>query len=358
MGTQCSKFTSNIPMSDGLINKVGEKLWYWKFYASKRLFILKKYAHLKEELLHCALPLTEYQVLTKKCETLQSSTECKMMQAMDGNVGHFKYYNVSKGDALSTDHVMALLVYCNFDVLCNAFIATFDCKLPSAEAMTVSELNAFKQKHREYANWARLMREICECFGKQMDAQSNNLSLYHGVTSQRLLFAENVRFCQPTSCTSKLSVSLQYGSAKDDGLILEIEPNENVNDGMFYFAKEQVQIFSDFPDEMESILIGGHQSVKIKSILNMDACQNYKIYWTAIHILEKVVIGHYDFDKNKLTKSVRLALKHLIDNGMRSGKEDVVVPDYISKLFHWIAHKMEYKIKVNMPRLANILVIQ
>lgn len=347
---------NNDDQEDDVTMNFGKRCFYWKFYASKKWYILKKYDNLKDELLNNILgkiSKIQYDDLYESCKLLSRSSKCKQLKALEKNIESFKYYDINKNDLFKIDHIMAICLYCNFDILTNRFVTTF--------STNTDDIDKFKKIHREMANWSRLMREICECYGTELNSK-NRTFFYHGISNKQLLFGETIRFFKPTSCSSKLSVSLQFID-NNHGLILQIEPNPNVIHNIYYFAK--TAIFSDFPDEFESIFCGsGGKSLKISSILNIKLSQNYKVYLDAISIFNNIIIGQIPIN-GKLTKSIIIALTKLINNESKSNVDNddddkksndydnkhTLVPKYISNLFHFIVYSTNHKIMIKSDDL-------
>eukprot|EP01083_Nonionella_stella_P021085 58466_1 len=343
-----SKYTTQIASEDDDVTiSFGRRCFYWTFYGSNRWYIFAKYDGLKTELLNNTqqnISLTEYNDLYLKCELLLKCSKCKQLSCKEQNILNFKYYGLNAGQLFTIDHIMAMLLYCNHDILCHSFVSTF--------TTPIWDLNSFKKSHREYSHWARLMREICECFGNALDSKCG--SYYHGISSQQLLFSDTIKLCKPTSCSSTLSVSLQYLFANDNGLILEVEKNENISDATYYFDASQCSVFSDFAEEMEVIFMGGHKSLKLSSILNMVRAESYKIYLYAIRCLQHLIIGHHP--NAPLTRSSMTALANLIQNEIKKEEEDEksemnCLPQYIANLFHFCVVNIQYKITLKMDDL-------
>ncbi len=97
-------------------------------------------------------------------------------------------------------------------------------------------------------------------------------------------------------------------SNENNSLISEIEKNKDITENMYYFSKTRCQTLSD----------GAHQSLKLKSILNIIQCQKYTVYLTAIYCLQKLIIGHIPHNNNNKNKtpnnSVLLAFNKLTRN--------------------------------------------
>ncbi len=80
-----------------------------------------------------------------------------------------------------------MLLHCNNDILCNIFLQTF------SESNNFEIIDEFKKQPFQYANWARLVQRIGECFGDKLENNNNKSSesfCYHSISSKQLLFGQ------------------------------------------------------------------------------------------------------------------------------------------------------------------------
>eukprot|EP01084_Bolivina_argentea_P309416 535188_1 len=66
---------------------------------------------------------------------------------------------IRQGSKILLDHIISILLYTDWTVLCNKFSATFRGK------SEYESLESIKNRNREYANWARILWETIEVFG-------------------------------------------------------------------------------------------------------------------------------------------------------------------------------------------------
>lgn len=94
-----------------------------------------------------------------------------------------------QGSTFTDEHIMSVTFYCNTNELQYEFSATFRKK-------TANEtFEDWKVRHGQFRNWAKLLREVVECFGKKINKKDK---FYHGINT-RMVFNEMIaRLCGPT----------------------------------------------------------------------------------------------------------------------------------------------------------------
>ena len=114
-------------------------------------------------------------------------------------------------------------LYTDFDTLTKNFRESFritknDKITKSDDDMTIHTI--IKQKNREFANWARLLKESVSCFGKNV-AKSDEL-YYHGVSCV-CIFEDVVINGPPLSTTQSYSVAQTFSNGQH-GMIVYLKP--------------------------------------------------------------------------------------------------------------------------------------
>ena len=86
-------------------------------------------------------------------------------------------YGIQRGQEMSEEHVVAIMLYTNFSELCYLFSATY------RKVHEYEDDEDMMARHKEYAIWGRLLREAVECFGTSMRESAVNM-FYHGVSAR------------------------------------------------------------------------------------------------------------------------------------------------------------------------------
>ena len=87
-------------------------------YSVSQLYVQKKYQSLKEELLHNAMCSlingTAWNTEVNKAIWHIATTQYKNMKC--ARTGSAEYYEMKYGDTISESHLIAMMVYCGYDV--------------------------------------------------------------------------------------------------------------------------------------------------------------------------------------------------------------------------------------------------
>eukprot|EP01084_Bolivina_argentea_P177102 306344_1 len=189
--------------SIGDMYSFGFRYFYWKYYkdnhneyddahvqtmrtAEKRpkanngynvgqFYVEKKYHDLKDELITnsiCSIDVSQWNQLLIKGKMHSSTNHCKEMKCVR-DTNSCKCYDMQLQAPITVQHIICLMVYCNYDVLQAKFSETFRCN--EDEESIVSVIN----RHRNYYHLGKLLREAVECFGSVFCC--NVINVYHGV---------------------------------------------------------------------------------------------------------------------------------------------------------------------------------
>eukprot|EP01084_Bolivina_argentea_P146011 255788_1 len=116
-------------------------------------------------------------------------------------------------------HVMAILLYCNYDELQRHFRSTFRRKHKNESDSDV------RKRHGNYFWWGKLLHEAIYCFGK--DIKTENIRVYHGL-QEKLLFSQfEACFYSPLSTTTDLNIANSFQGSNDNGIILKLVKSED-----------------------------------------------------------------------------------------------------------------------------------
>eukprot|EP01084_Bolivina_argentea_P227981 385127_1 len=145
--------------------------------AVKDWFVAKKYNTFQDEMLNndiCCIGWKQWNKLLQKAQihnktNLVKEIKCKRTKSAE-------CYSMFYGFKMQLKHLIALMVYCNFDKLQKRFSETF-------RKMHINEsINSVKSRHQYYHHLAKNLRECVECFGMNSLNMNNNLiNVYHGI---------------------------------------------------------------------------------------------------------------------------------------------------------------------------------
>eukprot|EP01084_Bolivina_argentea_P305625 527997_1 len=317
---------------------VGMKYFYWDYYKNNQervdpatkvpfddnyieanqgfvlqeFYVESKYKNLKEELVTnaiCTISANKLnQIITKAKYHQQtkffSSIVCKYL-VMDFK----KYYNnLMEGTPMTIPHIMAMMVYCNEDLLQRKFSETF-------RRMKSDETNeSIINRHRNFVHLGRLLRECVFCFGSKNANDFVEVKLYHGTSIQAQFSSTDALVNGPFSTTTDASVALNF--SQKTGMVLELSLNGNWYEDRSVGGLFECQKLSDFPNEAEVFFIGGYGGFIILSIIDVASGSNYQYYVYALgrisSALNDINIKFKALDDHKNEKYNALVVEHLV----------------------------------------------
>eukprot|EP01084_Bolivina_argentea_P251926 422722_1 len=305
----------------------GYRYFYWKYYknntslsdeASKfdgfcqprsnqestlgDWYVTNKYKDLKHEMLLnaiCKVTLSEWNGLVRRAMIHSDTIHVRSIKCARNNTA--VYYDMKYKQNIEIDHLIALMIYCNYDELQFKFTQTYR-KLDKHET-----LKAMKQRHAYYYFLGKLLRECVECFGLKrpstewrVDNPSKPqiiqhyfyddwMEVYHGLNESFEFSSVFGHIKHPFSTTTDYCVAVNF--CRQKGMILSLNMSQqewtfSVQDGIE--ASSTMSCFdcswiSDFTNEQEIFCIGGMRQFRFTSIILASSGINYAPYIRAIN---------------------------------------------------------------------------
>eukprot|EP01084_Bolivina_argentea_P016843 31461_1 len=285
-------FRGNKSSTDKSLGLMGEKEQANHGYTLHDLYVSARYSSLKTELLFndiCKITIYQWNALTLKgIIHLNSKYAKSLMTTYQDNAqikdNYSKYYGIRDGDSVQLKHLLAMMIYCNYDKLQRKFSETcrYLCKDES--------LQDLKIRHRNFVNLAKHLREL-HFYGQDKPVMNTSFSklttLFHGV-QEKLNFGQvNTRIGVPLSCTASYAVAVNFCS--NSGMILELEHDETSK------LTETVPCIdcswlSDFINEQERFLIGATIYMKLSNIITVTG-DEYALYLKGLTALKNLIVG-------------------------------------------------------------------
>eukprot|EP01084_Bolivina_argentea_P277853 474514_1 len=274
----------------------------------KQWYITNKFKDFKDEMISnpiCGLRQIEWNNLIQKAVIHLDSNHSRTFKCVRRKTAIL--FDLKFNDALNINHVIAIMIYCNYDWLQCKFSETYR-KLNDNES-----LENMKQRHRNFYFLGKALREIVECYGMekslfneeefmkisdpkdlihQLFKVSNGkdcIELYHGVTNN-FEFESLFAFIKGAfSTTTDYCVAVSF--CKYEGIVLELSMSQvewsiNCKDGKeagFKLHCWDCCWLSDYTNEREIFCIGGAHKFMIKTIIKASLGINYKKYIVGIH---------------------------------------------------------------------------
>eukprot|EP01083_Nonionella_stella_P071128 190880_1 len=198
----------------------GENFLYYDYdQQHSSLFISPKYCTLKDELLqnpYFTMTNDEYLEYFFEAYRLMQTPYIQSIKAYTSE-SDLKKSGIEEGSALTVNHIICLLTYCNNDGLQR--ILKQHCRRRNAR----ESLQALTSRHSFVANWGRYLRESAMFYGEHMKTDE---SFYCGMNHPLLLNGVNLPFDCPLSTTTSILVANSF--ATDSGIILKLQAPGNV----------------------------------------------------------------------------------------------------------------------------------
>eukprot|EP01084_Bolivina_argentea_P264962 449005_1 len=261
---------------------------------------------------------------------------------------------------MGINHLIALMLYCNFDIFSFEFSKTFR-KLHQNE-----DDNSMIKRHLNFFWLARLLRECVECYGMfftKYEAKKKPIKAYHGTNQHFTFCAMDAYIKGPFSTTLDYTVAVNFCANK--GMILELSLSTDCISTNNVAALRRICYFdmqwiSKYPNEQEIFSVGGISSIGFESIIDADvaityAC-NYQIY---VNGLRRMMSGMFteiganyneimtDSDPNcQFEKQMAFRLlahqvwKHKPNHAC--AYEFKNCPDYMNHVLDWNCQRVKY----------------
>eukprot|EP01084_Bolivina_argentea_P193223 331523_1 len=251
-------------------------------YVLRDWYIDPKYKNFKQELLTnsiCTLPLSAWHNLMMKAND-HIQTDITRHEMCCVRKESALYYEMHYAQPMSIHHLIAMMVYCNFDILQQKFTETFRYQ---SKNESDTEL---KERHRNYHHLGRLLREFAECYGVCTVGLLKNINLYHGLNGHFSFSSLIAYIAGPLSTTTEYSVAVSFSNQNCQGMILSINMNKmdwkiKYNEGPEAFSRISCidcRLLSDYVSEQEIFFIGGLNKFTFNTVIEASTGTNYSKY--------------------------------------------------------------------------------
>eukprot|EP01084_Bolivina_argentea_P201566 344535_1 len=250
------------------------------------LFIEKKYSDYKTELLQ-HINISDYNdiVLVKAetymvSETIKELKPCDMVMTLE--------YGIKENDVISMNHVVSVIMYCDFSNYCTSFSASF------RTVKKFETLDSVKNRNREFWWQSKLLRETSEIYGMAgthhgMYTKENYIRgpFYCGMSIKMIMPEFGMRLYSPTSTSTEIEVSMNF--AKRKGIIIQLN-NDGHGDSTSLVLFDCSWV-SRFAEESEIFFFGGWEKITIESVRIVETHQNFKRFFKALFVFDGILNG-------------------------------------------------------------------
>eukprot|EP01083_Nonionella_stella_P147675 466358_1 len=247
-------------------------------YQLKDWYIVAKHGSFKEELTKnklCRIDSSIWDRLHLLALAHVNTDKCRTIGYCSRDVTAC-CYDMIYGQLIRTDHLVAMMLYCNFDQLQQTFSTTF--RYCDENESDIS----LKKRHSNYYYLAKNLRELVECFGMKWSLELESIRLYHGINGNFTFSTLDAFIKGPLSTTTSFMIAAQF--CDNDGMILDvsIDPLEwvhkiNETDEAFQRLNcMDCMWLSDYPVESELFFIGGLSKFTIDTIIESPGTNHCK----------------------------------------------------------------------------------
>eukprot|EP01084_Bolivina_argentea_P077803 141160_1 len=242
-------------------------------------YIEPKYLSLKQELLYneiCAMSVEQFVVEYQKAQ-----------------IHHISYHKKKHYDEILIQNILAIMIYCNYDVLQRRFSETY--RLND----NIKCKNELIECHSTFYHMGKTLKYAVQHFGETTDN-----SLYHGI-GEELIFPmittqkSSLNVYCPLSTTSSFCVAVGF-TQRNCGLILEFQQSADKNMCAKCF---QTCWLSDFGNEMEHLFIQNTNGMYVSNIINMKHNIEFKIIIKCLNTLDNVLSEFNFYEDSNMSEA-------------------------------------------------------
>eukprot|EP01084_Bolivina_argentea_P181735 313829_1 len=285
-------------------------------------YIEAVFSSFKEEMISTGMLIQQFNNELKKAEKHFISNYCKIA----ANEG---FNNKNSRFKLQLHHVLAVMIYCNFDKLQFEFSKSYR-KLHQNETK-----QSVSKRHQQFWYLGRYLRQSIQLFGIWSPT-----ALYHGTSKQLVIPIDFLnRIYIPWSTSSSVAVAIHF--AGENGIITEISGPTASNPCC------SCAWLSDFPNEQEMLFVQNGVGLHFTNIID---CRSGHEYWMILKAID-IVSGRW-YSKSRINVSLQTLTLHLILNELGRTKFESLTP-YAKKLFHQFRMTADFR-RINWDKMKSI----
>ena len=195
------------------------------------------------------------------------------------------------GKAITLQHLIAIILYCDIGPLCTAFSETF------RKENVFESMESLKKRHSKYGIFGKLLVELVLDFGTygRVEYGGERGPFFCGINC--ILNVGTYAICLNGPCSTSTVRTVALGFAKSGGIIVKLN-----NDG--WNAQHQrffnCQWISNYTEEAERLWIAGDPelALRIESIVIVNTAKDYAKTMRAFYLFDTTLSGvepHFDY---------------------------------------------------------------
>ena len=291
-----------------------------------------KHGNFKNEIL-------EYPTMTKllyeklRVKVQEFMRNSKKVKALKAHFGWSweQHYGISEGAPVADAHLFAVILYCDYTVLCTKMSETFRALSPE------EEVTAVKERNRSFWWMSKKLRELIEVFGddnRKHFGTPNKIKgpFFCGVSFVASLSSFCISLRGPTSTTKQVDVSINFSG--EHGIIITLNNKMYPGSMCKWFNTSWL---SAFKEEDERLTIGGRREVQIVSVRNVQTTENFGRFFQPLYWFDFLFGASLVDDSTKPFNDKMVdMICDLMVYAESNDRENTDFPQYILDVFdHW-----------------------
>ena len=187
--------------------------------------------------------------------------------------------DLEEGDPISLQHLISIILYCDFSQLCTDFSGTY------RKEHVFESLESMTKRHSHWWWLGRLLKESVHYFGT--DGETDPGPFFCGVNVKLNFSLGGMILYGPCSTSKARAVAVNF--ARRYGVLLEVN-----NDGNYYGPKIRhfnCSWISNYAEESECLFLAEKYPVRIVNIATIETGKSYRRMSTVFFILKALLSG-------------------------------------------------------------------
>jgi len=320
----------------------GEPFFYWDFFEGDILFCRAKYATLKQEILSnnvFNLSPLQYDDLLFLSRLWQQSILGQFCTAFNRGASSNEQYGIEAGLPLTAAHIMAVLLFTNYELLAYKYVNTGCNQLATDE-----NYGQMKARNQEIGIWYRLLREVVMFYGETSTVQQQ---FFQSLDQHYLFNSCAPQINAPFVCTTSLSAA-QVITSPEKGAVIEYRQHSSLENPYL-----DISYCSPFPHR--DLKLFAYASVlEIRDIFVRDASQ--RNYVTALLLWERMINGQYYRQLlDRTGNSYQKCLMQMMDNELAADKNKQPATYYVPADYQPQAAQFDGEFENGVPKYLQAL---
>eukprot|EP01084_Bolivina_argentea_P031877 58981_1 len=281
------------------------------------IHIHEKYDSLKKEITSNEIFVTPMKCFNKELRKAMIHFESKFCKR------EFRPFADSKID-IDPSCLLAIMIYCNFDKLQNAFSKTY----------RISD----HEQHREFYHLAKYLKMAVHTFGDYIEIRYVT-RFYHGLNNKFKFpdYISEVEIYCPLSTSSSFEVAANFANYDnaDNGLIVEFgSTGEQFNGSVISPRYFSVSWLSNYASESEYLFLQMESFFSINNIIEITLGYEYDMILKALQNIDRILYSYHDDNtfSGNVAYSINKTIKLNISNKMHDVMEAIILDQLSSKM--------------------------